>query len=221
MNAGYKNSWRKSTIWTNVWVTCVTQTVCRSLGAHHEWCRFCRRWLQYNYTHVQVGFDKKHELDGVDCLPVSRWPIPTAVQTAMRSAQDEIGGGRSVCFSIVWVRCHIDLIGKYIHHDNDYTGNFAVWERNTTTPIPGMPVLKRVTLSPDRGNVHWAAGWTGLRRLSGKTFRWKDGDMDLSMKNRTSVRWLEEQGLNWARPSVVRLECDGPCRDQLAVWPTE
>lgn len=40
---------------------------------------------------------------------------------------------------------YIDLIGKYIHHDNDYTGNFAGLERNTTTPIPGMPVLKRVT----------------------------------------------------------------------------
>ncbi len=101
MNAGYKNFWRKLTTWTNVWVSCVTRTVIRCLGPYHERCRFSRWRIQWYYTHVQVGFDKKHALDGVDLSPVSRWPIPTAVQTVMRSAGDKIRGGRSVCFSTV------------------------------------------------------------------------------------------------------------------------
>lgn len=42
---------------------------------------------------------------------------------------------------------YIDLIGKYVHHDNEYTATFAGLGIETTAPTPGMPVRKSVTVT--------------------------------------------------------------------------
>ncbi|MCQ0458594.1 autotransporter outer membrane beta-barrel domain-containing protein, partial [Escherichia coli] len=79
-----------------------------------------------NYTHVQVGFDKKHVLDGVDLFTgiTMTYTDSSADSDAFSGKTKSVGGGlyASALFNS---GAYIDLIGKYIHHDNDYTGNFA------------------------------------------------------------------------------------------------
>lgn len=42
---------------------------------------------------------------------------------------------------------YIDLIGKYVHHDNEYTATSPALVPETTAPTPGMPVRKSVTVT--------------------------------------------------------------------------
>lgn len=77
------------------------------------------------------------------------------------------------------------MIGKYIHHDNDYTGNFAglgTKHYNTHSWYAGAETGYRYHLTEETFIEPQAELVYGA--VSGKTFRWKDGDMDLSMKNR-------------------------------------
>ena len=106
----------------------------------------------------------------------------------MRSAASTKSVGRSVHASALFESgAYIDLIGKYIHHDNDYTGNPSCRSGNETLqhPFPGMPgaetgyryhLTEETFIEPQAELVYSA--------VSGKHSAGKDGDMDLSMKNR-------------------------------------
>lgn len=59
--------------------------------------------------------------------------------------QDEIGGGGLYASALFESGAYIDLIGKYIHHDNDYTGNFAGLGTKHYNTHSWYAVLKRVT----------------------------------------------------------------------------
>ncbi|WP_219104665.1 autotransporter outer membrane beta-barrel domain-containing protein, partial [Escherichia coli] len=79
-----------------------------------------------NYTHVQVGFDKKHELDGVDLFTgVTMTYTDSSADSHAFSGKTKSVGGGLYASALFESGAYIDLIGKYIHHDNDYTGNFA------------------------------------------------------------------------------------------------
>lgn len=138
-----------------------------------------------NYTHVQVGFDKKHTLDGVDLFTgvTMTYTDNSADSDAFSGKTKSVGGGlyASALFNS---GAYIDLIGKYIHHDNDYTGNFAglgtkhysthSWYAGAETGYR-YHLTENTFIEPQAELVYGA--------VSGKTFRWKEGNMDLSMKN--------------------------------------
>ncbi|CBG91802.1 S6 family peptidase [Citrobacter rodentium] len=139
-----------------------------------------------NYTHVQVGFDKKHALDGVDLFTgvTMTYTDSSADSHAFSGKTKSVGGGlyASALFNS---GAYIDLIGKYIHHDNDYTGNFAglgTKHYGTHSWYAGAETGYRYHLTEDTFIEPQAELVYGA--VSGKTFRWKDGDMDLSMKNK-------------------------------------
>ncbi|WP_116964941.1 autotransporter outer membrane beta-barrel domain-containing protein, partial [Klebsiella pneumoniae] len=79
-----------------------------------------------NYTHVQVGVDKKHELDGLDLFTGF-----TVTHTDSSASADVFSGktksvGAGLYASAMFDSgAYIDLIGKYVHHDNEYTATFA------------------------------------------------------------------------------------------------
>ena len=139
-----------------------------------------------NYTHVQVGFDKKHELNDVDLFTgvTMTYTDSSADSHAFSGKTKSVGGGlyASVLFNS---GAYIDLIGKYIHHDNDYTGNFAglgTKHYNTHSWYAGAETGYRYHLAEDTFIEPQAELIYGV--VSGKTFNWKEGDMDLSMKNK-------------------------------------
>ncbi|ELO5120867.1 autotransporter outer membrane beta-barrel domain-containing protein, partial [Escherichia coli] len=139
-----------------------------------------------NYTHVQVGFDKKHVLDGVDLFTgiTMTYTDSSADSDAFSGKTKSVGGGlyASALFNS---GAYIDLIGKYIHHDNDYTGNFAglgTKHYGTHSWYAGAETGYRYHLTEDTFIEPQAELVYGA--VSGKTFRWKDGEMDLSMKNK-------------------------------------
>ncbi|WP_253030747.1 autotransporter outer membrane beta-barrel domain-containing protein [Escherichia coli] len=139
-----------------------------------------------NYTHVQVGFDKKHALDGVDLFTgvTMTYTDSSADSDAFSGKTKSVGGGlyASALFNS---GAYIDLIGKYIHHDNDYTGNFAglgTKHYGTHSWYAGAETGYRYHLTEDTFIEPQAELVYGA--VSGKTFRWKEGNMDLSMKNK-------------------------------------
>ena len=139
-----------------------------------------------NYTHVQVGFDKKHALDGVDLFTgvTMTYTDSSASSDAFSGKTKSVGGGlyASALFNS---GAYIDLIGKYIHHDNDYTGNFAglgTKHYGTHSWYAGAETGYRYHLTEDTFIEPQAELVYGA--VSGKTFRWKDSEMDLSMKNK-------------------------------------
>ncbi|EJK7328142.1 autotransporter outer membrane beta-barrel domain-containing protein [Escherichia coli] len=139
-----------------------------------------------NYTHVQVGFDKKHELDGVDLFTgVTMTYTDSSADSHAFSGKTKSVGGGLYASALFESGAYIDLIGKYIHHDNDYTGNFAglgTKHYNTHSWYAGAETGYRYHLTEDTFIEPQAELVYGA--VSGKTFRWKDGNMDLSMKNR-------------------------------------
>jgi len=139
-----------------------------------------------NYTHVQVGVDKKHELDGVDLFTgVTMTYTDSSADSHAFSGKTKSVGGGLYASALFESGAYIDLIGKYIHHDNDYTGNFAglgTKHYNTHSWYAGAETGYRYHLTEETFIEPQAELVYGA--VSGKTFRWKDGDMDLSMKNR-------------------------------------
>lgn len=126
-----------------------------------------------NYTHVQVGFDKKHELDGVDLFTgvTMTYTDSSADSHAFSGKTKSVGGGLygSALFES---GAYIDLIGKYIHHDNDYTGNFAslgTKHYNTHSWYAGAETGYRYHLTEDTFIEPQAEQVYGA--VSGKTFR--------------------------------------------------
>ncbi|EKN2362827.1 autotransporter outer membrane beta-barrel domain-containing protein, partial [Escherichia coli] len=139
-----------------------------------------------NYTHVQVGVDKKHELDGLDLFTgfTVTHTDSSASADAFRGKTKSVGAGlyASAMFDS---GAYIDLIGKYVHHDNEYTATFAglgTRDYSTHSWYAGAEagyryhVTEDVWIEPQAELVYGA--------VSGKQFAWKDQGMHLSMKDR-------------------------------------
>ncbi|MFQ6247206.1 S6 family peptidase [Yersinia enterocolitica] len=139
-----------------------------------------------NYTHVQVGFDKKHVLDGADLFTgvTMSYTDSSADSNAFSGKTQSVGGGLYAS-ALFESGTYLDLIGKYIHHNNDYTGNFAglgTKHYRTHSWYTGAEMGYRYHLTEDTFIEPQAELVYGA--VSGKTFYWKDGDMELSMKNK-------------------------------------
>ncbi|EQA0898881.1 autotransporter outer membrane beta-barrel domain-containing protein [Escherichia coli] len=159
-----------------------------------------------NYTHVQVGFDKKHERDGVDLFTgVTMTYTDSSADSHAFSGKTKSVGGGLYASALFESGAYIDLIGKYIHHDNDYTGNFAglgTKHYNTHSWYAGAETGYRYHLTEDTFIEPQAELVYGA--VSGKTFRWKDGNMDLSMQNRDFSPLIGRTGIELGKTFSVK-----------------
>nr|7RJ5_G Chain G, Maltodextrin-binding protein,Autotransporter outer membrane beta-barrel domain-containing protein chimera [Escherichia coli] len=139
-----------------------------------------------NYTHVQVGVDKKHELDGLDLFTGF-----TVTHTDSSASADVFSGktksvGAGLYASAMFDSgAYIDLIGKYVHHDNEYTATFAglgTRDYSTHSWYAGAEAGYRYHVTEDA----WIEPQAELvyGSVSGKQFAWKDQGMHLSMKDK-------------------------------------
>ncbi|EMF5686496.1 pertactin family autotransporter, partial [Escherichia coli] len=139
-----------------------------------------------NYTHVQVGVDKKHELDGLDLFTGF-----TVTHTDSSASADVFSGktksvGAGLYASAMFDSgAYIDLIGKYVHHDNEYTATFAglgTRDYSTHSWYAGAEAGYRYHVTEDT----WIEPQAELvyGSVSGKQFAWKDQGMHLSMKDK-------------------------------------
>ncbi|HCX7386565.1 TPA: pertactin family autotransporter, partial [Escherichia coli] len=139
-----------------------------------------------NYTHVQVGVDKKHELDGLDLFTGF-----TVTHTDSSASADVFSGktksvGAGLYASAMFDSgAYIDLIGKYVHHDNEYTATFAglgTRDYSTHSWYAGAEAGYRCHVTEDTWIEPQAELVYGA--VSGKQFAWKDQGMHLSMKDK-------------------------------------
>ncbi|EFH5123371.1 autotransporter outer membrane beta-barrel domain-containing protein, partial [Escherichia coli] len=139
-----------------------------------------------NYTHVQVGVDKKHELDGLDLFTgfTVTHTDSSASADAFKGKTKSVGAGlyASAMFDS---GAYIDLIGKYVHHDNEYTATFAglgTRDYSTHSWYAGAEAGYRYHVTEDAWIEPQAELVYGT--VSGKQFSWKDQGMSLSMKGK-------------------------------------
>ncbi len=139
-----------------------------------------------NYTHVQIGADRKHELDGVDLFTgaLLTYTDSNASSHAFSGKTQSVGGGlyASALFDS---GAYFDLIGKYLHHDNEYTASFAslgTKDYSSHSWYAGAEVGYRYHLSEEA----WVEPQMELvyGSVSGKSFNWEDRGMALSMKDK-------------------------------------
>ncbi|EIX4510773.1 autotransporter outer membrane beta-barrel domain-containing protein [Escherichia coli] len=139
-----------------------------------------------NYTHVQVGADKKHELDGLDLFTGV-----TMTYTDSHAGSDAFSGettsvGAGIYASALFESgAYIDLIGKYVHHDNEYTATFAglgTKDYSSHSWYAGAEVGYRYHVTEDAWIEPQAELVYGA--VSGKQFSWKDQGMNLTMKDK-------------------------------------
>ncbi|HBC3083235.1 TPA: autotransporter outer membrane beta-barrel domain-containing protein, partial [Escherichia coli O146] len=138
-----------------------------------------------NYTHVQIGADKKHELDGLDLFTGL-----TMTYTDSHAGNHDFSGetksvGAGLYASAMFDSgAYIDLIGKYVHHDNEYTATFAglgTRDYSTHSWYAGAEAGYRYHVTEDAWIEPQAELVYGA--VSGKQFAWKDQGMHLSMKD--------------------------------------
>ncbi|HFE3638055.1 TPA: autotransporter outer membrane beta-barrel domain-containing protein, partial [Escherichia coli] len=139
-----------------------------------------------NYTHVQIGADKKHELDGLDFFTGL-----TMTYTDSHAGNHDFSGetksvGAGLYASAMFDSgAYIDLIGKYVHHDNEYTATFAglgTRDYSTHSWYAGAEAGYRYHVTEDAWIEPQAELVYGA--VSGKQFAWKDQGMHLSMKDK-------------------------------------
>lgn len=154
-----------------------------------------------NYTHVQIGADRKHELDGVDLFTgaLLTYTDSNADSHAFSGKTKSVGGGlyASALFNS---GAYFDLIGKYLHHDNQYTANFAsLGEKDYSSHswYAGAEVGYRYHLSEES----WVEPQMELvyGSVSGKSFNWEDRGMALTMKDKDYNPLIGRTGVDVGR----------------------
>lgn len=139
-----------------------------------------------NYTHVQIGADKKHELDGVDLFTglTMTYTDSHASSSAFSGKTKSVGAGlyASAMFDS---GAYIDLIGKYVHHANEYTAAFAglgTKDYSSHSWYAGAEVGYRYHLTESTWIEPQAELVYGA--VSGKEFNWQDRGMSVTMKDK-------------------------------------
>ncbi|HFO8962754.1 TPA: serine protease autotransporter toxin EspC, partial [Escherichia coli] len=154
-----------------------------------------------NYTHVQIGADRKHELDGVDLFTgaLLTYTDSNASSHAFSGKTKSVGGGlyASALFDS---GAYFDLIGKYLHHDNQYTASFAslgTKDYSSHSWYAGAEVGYRYHLSEES----WVEPQMELvyGSVSGKSFSWEDRGMALSMKDKDYNPLIGRTGVDVGR----------------------
>ncbi|EEW7793383.1 serine protease autotransporter toxin EatA [Escherichia coli] len=154
-----------------------------------------------NYTHVQIGADRKHELNGINLFTgaLLTYTDSNASSQAFSGKTKSLGGG-VYASGLFESGAYFDLIGKYLHHDNRYTLNFAsLGERSYTTHslYAGAEIGYRYHMSENT----WVEPQMELvyGSVSGKSFNWKDQGMQLSMKDKDYHPLIGRTGVDVGR----------------------
>ncbi|BEH73253.1 autotransporter outer membrane beta-barrel domain-containing protein [Edwardsiella tarda] len=139
------------------------------------------------YTHLQTGFDKKHRLAKGDLFTgiLMSYTNSSASGQAYTGNTHSLGGGlyASMLFDS---GAYLDVIGKYVHHDNDYNAQFAnLGKRSYGTHswyagVEGgyrYALTESLYIEPQAELVYGS--------VSGTTLKWSDNGMDVSMRNKT------------------------------------
>ncbi|MDJ7444041.1 autotransporter outer membrane beta-barrel domain-containing protein [Salmonella enterica] len=138
------------------------------------------------YTHFQFGFDKKHRLNGADLFTgaLMSHTDSHAGSLAFSGETRSLGGGMYTSL-ILDSGVYVDLIGKYVHHDNDYTARFVGPDKQdygSHSWYAGMEAGYRYRLSADLYIEPQAELVYGA--VSGSRFSWNADGMDMSMANK-------------------------------------
>ncbi|EJH1737655.1 autotransporter outer membrane beta-barrel domain-containing protein [Escherichia coli] len=137
-----------------------------------------------NYTLVQVGADKKHEFDGsVLFTGITMTYTDSNASSDSFSGKTKSVGAGLYASAIFNSGAYIDLIGKYVHHDNEYTAAFAglgTKDYKSHSWYAGAEVgyryhiMEAAWIEPQAELVYGS--------ISGKQFTWNDQGMSLRMK---------------------------------------
>lgn len=138
------------------------------------------------YTHFQFGFDRKHRLNGADLFTgvLMSHTDSHASSPAFSGETRSLGGGLYTSLMLD-SGIYVDLIGKYVHHDNDYTARFIGSDKQdyaTHSWYAGMEAGYRYKLpgnmyvEPQAELVYGA--------VSGSRFSWSADGMNMSMTNK-------------------------------------
>lgn len=138
------------------------------------------------YTHFQFGFDRKHRLNGADLLigALMSYTDSHADSPAFSGETRSLGGGLYTSL-VLNSGAYVDLIGKYVHHDNNYTHRLVEPGKQnygTHSWYAGMEAGYRYRLSADMYIEPQAELVYGA--VSGFRFNWNADGMDMSMTNR-------------------------------------
>lgn len=138
------------------------------------------------YTHLQTGFDKKHRLSGTDLFTgiLMSYTNSSASGRTFSGNTHSLGGGLYAS-ALLDNGIYVDVIGKYIHHDNDYNARFAdlgKQDYSTHSWYAGMETGYRYHLTDSLYVEPQAELVYGM--VSGTTLKWNDNGMDLSMRNK-------------------------------------
>ncbi|WZX59391.1 S6 family peptidase [Salmonella enterica subsp. diarizonae serovar 58:r:z53] len=139
-----------------------------------------------HYTHFQFGFDKKHRLNGADLFTgVLMSHTDSHAGSSVFSGESRSLGGGLYTSLMLDSGVYIDVIGKYVHHDNNYTARFVGPDKQdygTHSWYAGMEAGYRYRLPGEmyiEPQVELVYG-----AVSGSRFNWSADGMDMSMKNR-------------------------------------
>lgn len=138
------------------------------------------------YTHFQFGFDRKHRLNGADLFTgvLMSHTDSHAGNPAFSGETRSLGGGLYTSLMLD-SGVYVDLIGKYVHHDNNYTALFIGPDKqdySTHSWYAGMEAGYRYRLSSDMYIEPQAELVYGA--VSGSRFNWNADGMDMSMANK-------------------------------------
>ncbi|HAG0017319.1 TPA: autotransporter outer membrane beta-barrel domain-containing protein, partial [Salmonella enterica] len=135
------------------------------------------------YTHLQTGFDKKHSLHGADLFTGALLSYTDSHASGRDySGETHSYGGGLYASLLSGNGVYVDVIGKYLHHSNDYSATFAGMGRkkySTHSWYGGLEMGYRYSVSdtlyvePQAELVYGA--------VSGKTLKWNNGGMEVSM----------------------------------------
>ncbi|EKJ5694310.1 autotransporter outer membrane beta-barrel domain-containing protein [Salmonella enterica] len=138
------------------------------------------------YTHLQTGFDKKHRLEGADLFTGLLMSYTDSHASGREFAGETHSFGSGLYASVMGDSgVYLDMIGKYLHHSNDYSAAFAGMGKQhyaTHSWYAGLeggyryPVTDTFYLEPQTELVYGS--------VSGKTLTWNDQGMDVFMGNK-------------------------------------
>ncbi|EMF3575795.1 autotransporter outer membrane beta-barrel domain-containing protein [Salmonella enterica] len=138
------------------------------------------------YTHFQFGFDRKHRLNGADLFTgvLMSHTDSHAGSSAFSGETRSLGGGMYASLMLD-SGAYVDVIGKYVHHDNDYTARFVGPEKQdygTHSWYAGVEAGYRYTLPGEMYLEPQAELVYGA--VSGSRFNWRADGMDMSMSSK-------------------------------------
>ncbi|EBN5764061.1 autotransporter outer membrane beta-barrel domain-containing protein [Salmonella enterica] len=138
------------------------------------------------YTHFQFGFDRKHRLNGADLFTgvLMSHTDSHAGSSAFSGETRSLGGGGYASLMLD-SGAYVDVIGKYVHHDNDYTARFVGPEKQdygTHSWYAGVEAGYRYTLPGEMYLEPQAELVYGA--VSGSRFNWRADGMDMSMASK-------------------------------------